>query len=158
MQCYAVAGICKSPIAKPHQTPHIRLTILRATSNSPEVANSISSKTQDFMWDPTEPAPVLVDHPGDVILIPFNTEAKTRWTWPHLKAKVKQVTINKQLKAIMDQDPDTYNWVWSSINVAMGINDHTVTVQPPGHLVDMFPEAAAIYIVKKDDGIIGVMI
>jgi len=87
---------------------------------------------------------------------PISDTRSFKWKFPDLKDKVRSITINKFLKAAMD-DPDVYNWVWSAVAVALQSRDHTTEVPAPEHVRDMFPDGK-IYVVRKDEGVVGVMI
>jgi len=82
-----------------------------------------------------------------------------RWRWqdPLLKSQVKKITFNKTLQSWMNHSPDVYNWVWSSVCAAVQTREHTTEVPVPAHVSELMG-LERIYVVKKDEGVIGVMI
>lgn len=107
-----------------------------------QAANSIPKES----GEPTVESPIL---------LPFIQPG--RWRFPDLKDQVKKVSINKHLQDIMRIDPDVYNWVWCSVNIAMQLKDHTIEVPAPEHVRAYFPDEK-IYVVKLDDNVVSVMI
>jgi len=111
------------------------------------------------MADPTACEDMLKSAEANLALQEELAKSPDRWRWqyPLLKSQVKTITFNKTLKAWMDHSVDVYNWVWSSVCAAVQTREHTTEIPMPTHVSELMG-GSVIYVVKKDEGVIGVMI